>query len=91
MPLVCLFTTHKLSKDRRASSPRHSHTLPPSFLPAGTLEASRAGAGCGGAVVVVSPDDAARDPCAGVARLEALGVAAVAHVVGAGVHDDGAA
>ena len=42
-------------------------------------------------VVAVSRDDSAGDPGAGVARLEALGVAAVAHVVGAGVHDDGAA
>ena len=45
----------------------------------------------GGVVVVVSRDDSAGDPGAGVARLEALGVAAVAQVVDAGVHYDGAA
>ena len=33
-------------------------------------------------------DDAAGDPGAGVARLLALGVAALAHVVGSGVYDD---
>ena len=42
-------------------------------------------------VLAVPADDAAGDPGAGVARLLALGVAALAHVVGAGVDDDSSA
>ena len=71
-------------------------SLEPSFHPSDTLSFVRTqvlesveAAGMRG--VVVPRDDAAREPGAGVARLEAFRVATAAQVVDSLVHDDGAA